>query len=126
MKESEAARKRRMKAVIQIATAAQTLRIYSREDLARQLDKVADDIQKAGSMNAYDEYLQRHVNDPRRLRPDGQYTSVDETHAVIVWEGPTWSPTGDTLEPRPGTPCAESGGHLFVSGCCADCGLVYS
>lgn len=42
MKESEVARKRRMKAVVQLATAAQTLRNYNREDLASQLDAVAD------------------------------------------------------------------------------------
>ena len=72
----------------------------------------------------YDEYLQRHIADPRRVRDtDGGYTSVDATHSPIVWEGPTWKPTGPTLQTRPGTPCADSGSHLLVGGVCADCGL---
>lgn len=72
----------------------------------------------------YDEYLQQHINDPRRVWTDGEYTSVDERHQPITWNGPTWSPIDGTLETRPGTPCAGYGSHLFVSGCCADCGLT--
>lgn len=72
----------------------------------------------------YDEYLQQHIDDPRRVRDDdGGYTSVDETHRPIVWEGPTWSTPGNLLAVKPGTPCADYGSHLFVSGVCADCGL---
>lgn len=73
----------------------------------------------------YDDYLQRHVNDPRRIPG----TSVDRAHQIIPWKGPTWRSTdtwGSTgLKTRPGTPCAKSGSHLFVGRCCADCGLVY-
>lgn len=42
--ESAAARKRRMAAVTQLATAAQTLRNYNQDALARQVDAVADGI----------------------------------------------------------------------------------
>lgn len=92
---------------------------HGMQETYRMETEVSDDA-------AYYEYLQRHVNDPRRVRDiDGGYTSVDETHRPLLWDGPTWEPTDGTLEVRPGTPCAESGSHLFVSGTCADCGLVY-
>lgn len=69
----------------------------------------------------YGDYLRQHVNDPRRIPG----TSVDENHEPIPWEGPTWRSFDGALKPRPGTPCAESGSHLFIGRRCCDCGLVY-
>lgn len=76
---------------------------------------------KVGFMNEYAEYLQQHINDPRRIPG----TSVNARHEVLVWEGPTWKPTDGTLAARSDTPCAESGSHVFVANVCADCGLEY-
>ena len=85
-------------------------------------------IEVMAEMFAYYGYLYDHINDPRRVRDAaGGYTSVDERHVPIPWDGPTWTPTGPQLGSRPGTPCVldYGGSHMFIAGVCCDCGLTY-